>query len=165
MSSSPQGSIPKRRNACMMAVRLSGGQGSSRSLPRRFAALRSGTPCSSLQWAIQHVFGWKPWCCSASVHLCGSVSRSRLGSCARRMRFSAARYSFRNSTCWFISPVTYASSRAQSSVFMQTVHHRRFNTLKGFEYFYHTRTPAGLFGEFLTNALHSEAKRIKNVSS
>jgi hypothetical protein len=50
---------------------------------------------------------------SASVDLSGSDRRNRVGRCARRMRFSAARYSFCSSNCWFTSPVTYASSRAQ----------------------------------------------------
>src|SRR5262249_41916920 len=38
---------------------------------------------------------------------------SRAGKCARRTRFSAAKYSFWSSSSWFTSPVTYASRRAQ----------------------------------------------------
>ena len=33
-------------------------------------------------------------------------NRSRVGRCVRRMRFSAATYSFCSSNCWFTSPVT-----------------------------------------------------------
>src|SRR5712692_4989594 len=54
--------------------------------------------------------------------------------------FSAARYSFCSSNCWFTSPVTYASSRAHLLSFMQTVHHRRSDRRRRFEYFDHTRS-------------------------
>ncbi len=62
---------------------------------------------------------------SASVDLSGSESRTRGGRCARSMRFSAARYSFRSSNCWFTSPVTYANRRAPLTVLHAIVHHRR----------------------------------------
>ena len=52
--------IPKCRNAAMMGSRLSNGQGTARCLPSRFGAARTGSPASSLQWAIQHVFGTNP---------------------------------------------------------------------------------------------------------
>jgi hypothetical protein len=49
---------------------------------------------------------------SASVQRSGSDRRSRAGRCARRIRFSAARYSFCSSSSWLTNPVTYASRRA-----------------------------------------------------
>ena len=61
-----------------------------------------------------------------------------LGQCARRMRFSAASYSFCSSSSWFTSPVTYASSLANSRFFMQTGYIAGSNTIKHFEYFDYT---------------------------
>ena len=45
------------------------------------------------------------------IHL---ESRRRPRSCAFRIRFSATRYSFRNSNCWSTVPVIYARMRAHS---------------------------------------------------
>src|SRR5215831_5665288 len=75
---------------------------------------------------------------SASVHRSGSDRRSRGGKCARRTRFSAAKYSFWRSSSWFTSPVTYANRRAQRLPFILTVHHRRSPIFGLFEYFDHS---------------------------
>jgi hypothetical protein len=48
-----------------------------------------------------------------------------LGRCPGKMRFSAVRYSFCSSSCWFARPVTYAHRRAYCAPFMQENHHRR----------------------------------------
>ena len=51
---------------------------------------------------------------SANVAFSASDSSNRpLTSCARRIRFSSARYSFRNSNSWSTVPVMYASILAQ----------------------------------------------------
>ena len=42
---------------------------------------------------------------SAKADRCGSVSRNRVGRCARRILFSAIRYSFWSRSCWFTMPV------------------------------------------------------------
>src|SRR5262249_45571763 len=49
---------------------------------------------------------------SARVRRSGTDRRNRAGRCARRIRFSAARYSFYSSSSWFTSRVTYARRRA-----------------------------------------------------
>ena len=59
--------IPKCRNAAMMGSRLAGGQGTARRLALRLDASRTGSPASSLQWAIQHVFGTNP-CLAFTQH-------------------------------------------------------------------------------------------------
>lgn len=61
--------IPKCRNAAMMGSRLAGGQGTARCLPLRLGASRTGSPASSLQWAIQHVFG---------MNLCLALTQSSI---------------------------------------------------------------------------------------
>src|SRR6516162_6034431 len=77
---------------------------------------------------------------SASVRRSGSDRRSRAGRWARRIRFSAAKYSFWRSNSWFTSPVTYDSTRAHGLPFMRTVHHRTFLIPGLFEYFDHSGT-------------------------
>jgi len=52
-----------------------------------------------------------------------SVNRSRAGRCARRILFSAGKYSFCSSSCWFTIPVTYTTRRATCVLFMQRHHH------------------------------------------
>src|SRR5579864_7382682 len=59
---------------------------------------------------------------SASVDLSGLDKRSRGGRCARRIRFSAVKYSFWRSNSWLTRPVTYASSRSHLLSLMPSVH-------------------------------------------
>ena len=60
--------ILKWWNARMMAGRFVAGQGTALLLSRRLGARLTGRPASSLQWAIQHVFGTNP--CSALTQSC-----------------------------------------------------------------------------------------------
>src|SRR5262252_3208660 len=76
---------------------------------------------------------------SASVRRSGSDRRICAGKWSRKIRFSAAKYSFWRGNSWFTCPVTYASRRAHELPFMQTVDYRRFLILGLFEYFDHSR--------------------------
>src|SRR6266550_3820900 len=60
---------------------------------------------------------------SARVALSGSESRSRAGSCERRIRFSAATYSHCRSRRWLTNPVIYANSRAHLLSCIMNEHH------------------------------------------
>ena len=53
----------------MMGGRFAQGQGTARFLPLRFGAERTG-PASSLQWAIQHVFGVNPYSALTQSWIC-----------------------------------------------------------------------------------------------
>jgi len=78
---------------------------------------------------------------SARVALSGSESRSRAGSCERRMRFSAARYSHCRSRRWLTSPVMYANSRTHLfSCIMNEYHNRSLAWRGSDEYFGRTGT-------------------------
>ena len=66
--------ISKCRNAAMMGSRLAGGQGTARRLPLRLGASRTGSPASSLQWAIQHVFGTNPCLAFTQSWICWYVA-------------------------------------------------------------------------------------------
>jgi hypothetical protein len=59
---------------------------------------------------------------SARVARSGSLNRNLDGSFARRIRFSAARYSFCSRSFWFTDPVTYASSFSHFLFLMPTVY-------------------------------------------
>src|SRR5262252_8112418 len=59
---------------------------------------------------------------SAKVDLSGSDKRNRAGKCARKTRFSAAKYSFCRSSSWFTRPVTYASRRIHLVSFIWNGH-------------------------------------------
>ena len=72
---------------------------------------------------------------SASVIRSGSERRNRAGNLVLRIRFSAARYSFRNKSSWFTEPVTYARSRTHLLFLMLP---SILLCCRWFEYFYHT---------------------------
>lgn len=57
---------------------------------------------------------------SPRVARSGSDNRNRDGSFDRRIRFSAARYSFCGRVSWFTEPVTYAGSRTDFLFLMPT---------------------------------------------
>ena len=59
--------------------------------------------------------------------LCCRLSGSDCGQIIRKMRFSAARYSFWCSNCWLTSPVTYDRRRTYWLFFMGIDHHRKFH--------------------------------------
>jgi hypothetical protein len=80
---------------------------------------------------------------SASVDLCASNSRTLFGSCARRMRSSAIRYSFCSSRSWLTNPVTYASSRAHLLSCILPVHDKSSCDFNGIRVFW----PCGVGGE------------------
>jgi hypothetical protein len=52
----------------------------------------------------------------------GLLNRNFVGSFALRIRFSAARYSFRSNSSWFTEPVTYASNRTHFLFLIQTAY-------------------------------------------
>ena len=54
----------------MMGERFVQGQGTALFLPLRFGAELTGSPASSLQWAIQHVFGVNPYSALTQSWIC-----------------------------------------------------------------------------------------------
>src|SRR5215469_3649019 len=71
---------------------------------------------------------------SAKADLSGSDKRNRVWRCARKTRFSAAKYSFCSSSSWFTRPVTYASRRIHLVSFIWNGHNtlpvQLFNLLR-----------------------------------
>jgi hypothetical protein len=79
---------------------------------------------------------------SAGVHRSGSDRRSRAGRCARRIRFSAARYSFLEERFLVHQSSHIRKKTSPLIAFMPIVHHRRSLILRVFEYLDHKRTLA-----------------------
>src|SRR5262249_29314916 len=70
---------------------------------------------SGLAAAAKSSSAFRPsrWAISARVAFSASDNNNRPLIFARRIRFSAAKYSFLSSSSWFTVPVTYARTRAQ----------------------------------------------------
>src|SRR5215469_8137362 len=70
---------------------------------------------------------------SAKVDLSESDKRNRAGKCARKTRFSAAKYSFCRNSSWFTRRVTYASRRIHLVSFIWNGQPRLFNCSEFFD--------------------------------